>query len=171
VYTAAKTQHLDRADAEKVAQFIRVSITEGQRPGSGNGELPEGYLPIRDSGLTKKLYVSAQQVADAVAAQKEPAPPKTPSGGTHDGNPHVPPAQPGADLPTDAPAGDTPSNAPAASTDPGTTTEVVAAMPPTKAVSSRISQGLIPALVLVALLALGLTAGMRFFVRPPRGTR
>jgi len=171
VYTAAKTQHLDRADAEKVAQFIRVSITEGQRPGSGNGELPEGYLPIRDSGQTKKLYVSAQQVADAVAAQKEPAPPKTPSGGTHDGNPHVPPAQPGADLPTDAPAGDTPSNAPAASTDPGTTTEVVAAMPPTKAVSSRISQGLIPALVLVALLALGLTAGMRFFVRPPRGTR
>jgi hypothetical protein len=43
-------------------------------------------------------------------------------------------------------------------------------MPATKAVSSRISQGLIPALVLIGLLALGLTVGVRFFVRPPRGT-
>ena len=172
VYTAAKTQHLDQADAAKVSQFIRVSSTEGQRQGSGNGQLPEGYLPIRNSGVTKKLYVSAQQVATAVAAQKEPSPPKTPSGGTHPGNPSPrPPAQPSADLPTDAPTAGGPSTVPAASTDPGTTTEAVAAMPPTTSVSSRISRELIPALVLIGLLGLGVTAGLRFFVRPPRGTR
>ncbi len=171
VYTAAKTQHLDRADAAKVAQFIRVSTTEGQRPGSGNGELPEGYLPIRDRGVTEKLYVSAQQVADAVAAQKEPAPRQAPPGGTHPGPPSSPSTQPGVDLPVDAPAGGTPSDGPAVTTDPATPTEALAAMPPTRSVSSRISQGLIPALVLVGLLALGLTAGTRFFVRPPGGTR
>ena len=82
----------------------------------------------------------------------------------------MPPTQPGADVPADAPAGDTPSAAPDADTTPAATPEAVA-MPPTTAVSSRISQGLIPALVLVALLALGVTAAMRFFVRPPRGTR
>ena len=169
VYTAAKTQHLDPADAAKVAQFIRVSSTEGQRQGSGNGELPDGYLPIRNGGVTKKLYASAQEVAAAVAAQQAPAPPKAPSGGTHPSS-NVPPTQPGADVPADAPAGDTPSTAPDADTTPAATPEAVA-MPATTAVSSRISQGLIPALVLVALLALGVTAAMRFFVRPPRGTR
>ena len=44
-----------RTDADKVAQFIRVSTTEGQRPGSGNGELPAGFLPIKKTGVTAKL--------------------------------------------------------------------------------------------------------------------
>jgi hypothetical protein len=55
------------------------------------------------------------------------------------------------------------------STDPGTTGEVAASMPPTTGVSSRISQGLIPALVLIGLLAVGVTVGVRFFLRHPRG--
>jgi hypothetical protein len=42
-------------------------------------------------------------------------------------------------------------------------------MPPTTGVSSRISQGLIPALVLIGLLAVGVTVGVRFFLRHPRG--
>ncbi len=46
VYTAARMQNLDPADAAKVAQFIRVATSEGQRPGPGNGQLPAGYLPL-----------------------------------------------------------------------------------------------------------------------------
>ena len=76
VYTAARLQHLDKADAAKVAQFIRVSTSEGQQRGSGNGELPDGFLPIRDSGVTKRLHDSAQDVAAAVAAQRAPAEPE-----------------------------------------------------------------------------------------------
>jgi hypothetical protein len=171
VYTAAKTEHLDRADADKVAQFIRVSTTEGQRSGSGNGQLPDGYLPIRNGGVTQKLYVSAQQVAAAVAAQQAPASPKAPSsGGNQPGNASVPPpAQPGDTLPSGAPSGSGPGTEAAVSTDPGTTAEVAASMPPTTGVSSRISQGLIPALVLIGLLAVGVTVGVRFFLRHPRG--
>ena len=44
-----------RAD---VAQFIRVSSTEGQVPGRGNGQLAAGYLPITRSGVTKGLYLA-----------------------------------------------------------------------------------------------------------------
>ena len=91
VYTAAKTSGLEAnaqpeipaaqrtRDARRVAQFIRISTTEGQRPGRGNGELPEGYLPITASGATKPLYDQAQRVARAVAAQKAPRAPKAPS--------------------------------------------------------------------------------------------
>ena len=70
VYTAAKTYGLHAATAQDVAQFIRVSSTEGQHPGRGNGQLAAGYVPITSSGVTKPLYHQAQQVAAAVAAQQ-----------------------------------------------------------------------------------------------------
>ena len=91
VYTAAKTHGLDQATAQDVAQFIRVSTTEGQQPGRGNGRLAAGYLPITNAGVTKPLYQQAQQVADAIEAQKaapgtstnqptNPGPPASPGG-------------------------------------------------------------------------------------------
>jgi hypothetical protein len=169
VYTAARLQHLDQDDAAKVAQFIRVSTTEGQRPGSGNGQLPQGFLPIRNSGVTQKLYVSAQAVAAAVAAQKEPPTPSSPPSHSPQSGP---PSQPGSDLSSAVPTDAAPSSAP--STTPSALPPVDAAaapMPPTSATTSRISQGLIPALLLVGLLGLGVSAASRFFVRPPRGTR
>ncbi|MFL6155186.1 MAG: hypothetical protein ACJ72D_03780 [Marmoricola sp.] len=70
VYTAAKTSGLPKAQAADVAQFIRVSSSEGQRAGRGNGQLPDGYLPIRNAGATKPLYATAQRVASLIAAQK-----------------------------------------------------------------------------------------------------
>jgi hypothetical protein len=69
VYTAARTANLPEADAEKVAQFIEVATTEGQRQGYGNGELPPGFVPIEKSGATAPLWRQAQRVAAAVAAQ------------------------------------------------------------------------------------------------------
>jgi hypothetical protein len=176
VYTAAKLRNLDKADAAKVAQFIRVSTTQGQVPGSGNGQLPAGFLPITDGGVTKKLYVSAQQVAAAVAAQKPaPTPPPSnppPTGPQNPGGaPGTVPGAPGGDVPS-APTDSGPSSAPPSqSAPPPTTAEAAGPMPPTQAVSSRVSKGLIPALVLVGLLGLLASTGVRFFVRPPRGTR
>ena len=50
VYTAARLANLLAEDATKVAQFIRLSTTEGQKVGSGNGELPAGFVPIKPNG-------------------------------------------------------------------------------------------------------------------------
>src|SRR3954454_2650938 len=83
VYTAARLQHLDPEDAAKVAQFIRVSTTEGQRTGSGNGELPGGFLSIERTGATAKLSSSAADVATAVEEQQ--APDVDPTGAGADG--------------------------------------------------------------------------------------
>jgi len=66
VYTAARERNLDQAEADKVAQFIRTATTEGQKSGTGNGQLPPGFLPIEDKGVTKKLYESAQETADRI---------------------------------------------------------------------------------------------------------
>ena len=74
VYTTAKVRGLDKSEATKVSAFIKVATTEGQVPGSGNGKLPGGYLPILKTGATAKLYASAQKVAKLIAAQKEPTP-------------------------------------------------------------------------------------------------
>jgi hypothetical protein len=144
-------------------------------PGSGNGQLPAGFLPITDGGVTKKLYVSAQQVAAAVAAQKPaPTPPPSnppPTGPQNPGGPPgTVPGAPGGDVPS-APTDSGPSAPPSQSAPPPTTAEAAGPMPPTQAVSSRVSKGLIPALVLVGLLGLLASTGVRFFVRPPRGTR
>ena len=97
VYTAAKTANLVAEDAAKVAQFIRVSTTEGQKAGTGNGELPAGFLPIKKTGATAKLHAAAQEVADAVAKQdplpsEAPARVRTPGWGAGTADTPVPPA-------------------------------------------------------------------------------
>jgi hypothetical protein len=168
VYTAAKLRDLDKGDARKVALFIRTSTTEGQKAGAGNGELPAGYLPIKRTGSTRKLYDVAQDVADAVEAQtplptEDPSPtataaptlPSSDAGGVSDA--------PGGDLPSDAP-----SAAPSASASP-TGPPVPIAMPETQAVSSEIGDTAVPVLLIFGLIGIALTSTIRFFVRPPRG--
>ncbi len=69
VHTTARLAGLPAADAAHVASFIETATTEGQVPGSLNGQLPEGYLPITSTGVTKPLYDAAQTVAAAVLRQ------------------------------------------------------------------------------------------------------
>ena len=99
VYTAAKTSGLATDDADKVAQFIRVATSEGQRPGTGNGQLPAGFLPLKRSGVTAKLHAEAQRVAAAVEKQA-PVPTEGPSSSAAPGGGGVtldpPPAAPSA---------------------------------------------------------------------------
>ncbi len=156
VYTAARLENLDRADATKVAQFIRISTTEGQQPGSGNGELPEGYLPFARTGVTAALFASAQQVADAVEQQQLPATPTpTPSPSAEPAGP--PPGGDGPGLPAvdEGPGSVEPSAAPSASSSPSAVPTTDAATVPTSGVTSPVGRMLLP-----ALLGLGLTGGL-----------
>ncbi len=157
VYTAARLQNLPGADADKVARFIRISSTEGQRAGSGNGELPDGFLPIRKGGVTGKLYDSAQEVADAVEAQQKP---RTPSSD----DPTTPPSTtapatgPGADAggasttPGDAPGAAEPAAAASPSAVPAVPPAAASPMPATSAVGSGLAGGLLPLLIVLGVV-------------------
>ncbi|MEO9324797.1 hypothetical protein ABFT23_14990 [Nocardioides sp. C4-1] len=170
VYTAALLRGLDAETAAKVAQFVRVSTTEGQRRGSGNGQLPAGYLPIKKQGPTGKLFRSAQVVADAIEAQ-------TPAPGPKGEDPAPPPpAAPSSDLPTsdpvvDAPVADAPPAA-APTAAPATVAPVLdveaAPVAATASEKSGTAGRLLPLLLLAAIVGGLVRLGSRFFVRPPR---
>lgn len=165
VYTAARTQNLAKDDAAKVAQFIRLATTEGQRPGSGNGELPAGFLPIRKNGVSAALFTAAQDAADRIEAQKAPAParPKPTPGPGSGGSDTTDPGDDGStpEQVTDPLSQDKPVSQPR--TTPATT-ELV----PTAAVSSGTSDRAMIGLLglgMVAVLVAGVT---RLLVRPGR---
>lgn len=144
VYTAAKTRGLDKGEAKKVASFIRISTSEGQVQGSGNGKLPAGYVPIRKTGPTAALYAQAQKVAKLVQAQKEPAAKPTKAAPTK--------AAPAAAAPAGSAAVPVAAAAPApaaAAPTAAVTTEVVA----TASNTSGPAQSLLPVLVALLLLA------------------
>ena len=146
VYTAARLQNLDQADADKVADFIRISATEGQQSGSGNGQLPEGYLPIQKTGVTAKLYTSALDTADAIEAQQGSA--ADPSDDSSDNGTNSSTGSGGAVPPGDAPDGGTPSSGDSPSAVPSSGTTAVV-MPDTAPVSSSLAGGLLPLLILL----------------------
>lgn len=155
VYTAARLQNLAKEDAAKVASFIRIATTEGQRPGSGNGQLPAGFLPIERTGVTGRLFGSAQETADAIEAQEEPATPSTDgnAGGGSDGASGAvdPPGLPGGGTPG---KGGEPSAAPTLPAEP-------VAMPATEAVSSNLAGGLLPLLILLGAIGCLVTLALR----------
>ncbi|WGY00825.1 hypothetical protein QI633_20080 [Nocardioides sp. QY071] len=140
VYTAARLRNLAPEDAGKVAQFIRIATTEGQRAGSGNGELPGGFVPIRDTGATRALYTRAQRVARAIERQKVPAAAPAEAG----------PATVNPGTAAAAPAGEPVAAAPAAG--PAAAAPGAVTMPPTHAVSSEWSGRLLPVLLLLGLV-------------------
>jgi len=166
VYTAARLQNLEQETADKVAQFIRVSTSEGQKSGSGNGELPDGYVPILKTGATAALHATAQDVADAVEEQKTTAEPSGGDGGGEDGDggsgsgpidaPAAPPSvdEPSAEPSAETPPSASPSEAPAA-----------VQMPATQPVGSDVAGGLLPALILIG--AIGCVATALFRVAAP----
>ncbi|MGZ6921070.1 MAG: hypothetical protein ACXVGS_17855 [Oryzihumus sp.] len=157
VYTAARTSGLDHDVAQHVAQFIDVSTSEGQVAGRGNGQLPGGYLPIASRGVTADLYRSAQQVRAAVLAQQAPATPAptptptptTPTpGGTSGGVTGG--GVPGAGTP---PGGVAPPAAPSTSPSAAPAPAPTAVAAPTARVSSAVGGGVLPVLLLGALVA------------------
>lgn len=164
VYTTARMRGLDQADARKVARFIRIATTEGQRSGSANGTLPGGYLPIVDRGATKPLYRAAQRSAALIAAQRPAAsstPTTDPSNGTDPagGAGSADSAVPGADAP-----GEETNRAD------GAKTATLVETAPTAATTSRAGRLALPLLLLVGLTAGALAPVLRRAARV-RGAR
>lgn len=150
VYTAARLQNLDKAEAEQVASFIRIATSEGQVVGRGNGKLPGGYLPLRRTGVTAPLWKAAQETADAIEAQKvtsaEGKPEQDGAGGPADGG--------GAPSAGEVPApGSVPGEKPGATPAAGTTDDLVATAA-TESSESAAASFLLPALVLIGGLAI-----------------
>ena len=173
VYTAARTHGMSKSDAAKVASFIRISSTQGQQPGRGNGELPAGYLPIASSGVTAPLYKQAKRVAAAIAAQKAPKAAKHGKGKTASGTS----AGSTAAASTAAPAQSGKAGAAAAATTPVTTVAATTAEPKstisalkTALVSAGAGGWLLPVLLGLGLSGLALTGFSRFVLRS-RGVR
>ncbi|MBM7516067.1 hypothetical protein [Nocardioides nitrophenolicus] len=142
VYTAARTHGLKQKEAATVASFIRIATTEGQRAGRANGELPEGYLPLRRSGVTAKLWRTAQATAKAVEAQH--APPAE-GGAAAGGTVTQTPAAPAVEAP---PAGAPEAAVPAAPAEPAPTVTAR-----TEAASSGTALSMLPALLVIGTLA------------------
>ncbi|WP_300681117.1 hypothetical protein [Nocardioides sp.] len=145
VYTAAKATGLDKATAQHVGEFIKISLSEGQVAGRGNGKLPDGYLPIRKSGATAALYAAGQKARTAILAQKAI------TTGTTPGTTTTTPA--GVTSPTVVKPGSTVPDA--GTTVPGATTPTAAGVSSatTVAVSSSIGGSLLPLLLIGGLLA------------------
>lgn len=178
VYTAARTHGMTRADAAKVAQFVEIATTEGQRTGFGNGQLPPGYLAIGRSGVTAPLFRQAQSVAETVADQSGEvehgadegagdgtagageeaqmgggAGVPTSPGSVTDVGPPAPGAVPGA-----APGG---TGKPATSKSTRTPGPEPVAMPATEPVSSAIAGQLLPVLLAIGILGVLATSMLR----------
>ena len=175
VYTAAKTTGLDKTTAARVAQFIRVSSTEGQVPGRGNGQLPDGYLPITKTGATARLYAQAQAVASVIAAQKvpqEPAASNPSASGSATASTSAsasPSAVASGDTSGAAPPGSGSAPAPAAvgTAAPAAGGSVDTSSAPlvrTAAITSGLGGGLLPLLLIVGLFSGAVALGGRVWL-------
>ncbi|MGB0099589.1 MAG: hypothetical protein WBP61_04840, partial [Nocardioides sp.] len=163
VYTTARLEGMAAKDAATVASFVRIATTEGQEPGRSNGELPEGYLPIRASGSTAKLFAAAQDAADAIEAQDGAGtqqPPREPEETTGPGT-AGPSGGGGGSLPPGVPAGAGPDaeSAPTDGAEPLTAAAVP--MPATQPVGSRLAGGLLPVLILLGVTGCLVTLVLR----------
>lgn len=173
VYTAARTAGAPRAQAAQIAQFVRTSTGEGQRPGPGNGELPAGFLPIRSTGPTAALFRAAQQAGAAIGAQRSTVTPARPTSRRTSGGSGAGPVSSGSGPAASAPR-DTASAKPAkaatstpakAVTTPAVALAAAAPTVATPAERSAVGAALLPLVLGVALLAGLLSGGLRLVRR------
>jgi hypothetical protein len=160
VHTASRLSGLKPADAAKVALFIKVSTSEGQEPGSGNGRLPEGFVPIVDAGATRSLVTAARQVAAAVKAQQGIPTKQRPTDLDPGANAEPPPTVAEAPLPVE--------EIPTVITEVPTIEPVVVELA-TVATTSRAASSLMGLLGFVGGLALAAAVALRLL--GPRGVR
>ena len=176
VYAAARTHGMKKVEAAKVSMFIKLATTEGQKFGYGNGDLPEGFLPLKAAGATGPLFRQAQIVAGSIAKQSGEVDDGTGGDGTGTGTgtgtgsgdgsgtptgpgsvTNVEPPEPEA-VPTPAPDG---SGKPTKAEPTKTPKPKPVAMPDTGPVSSALANQLIPVLLGVAILGALATSLLR----------
>ncbi|WP_157416336.1 hypothetical protein [Agromyces allii] len=106
VYAAASPYMEDDEVRASYADFIRFAATDGQTPGAGFGQLPDGYAPLPQAW--RDIAVVAAGVIEAGAV---PAPTPTPGPTNSGGSPAVTPntpstaVAPGASAPVPPAAG------------------------------------------------------------------
>ncbi len=77
VYAAARTDGKDAELRSSYASFIRYAVGAGQRPGSADGQLPEGYAPIPTAWVGAATEVADRIAAGPVATSPQPSAPSS----------------------------------------------------------------------------------------------
>jgi hypothetical protein len=174
VSTAIPTKDLPASEASDYAKFLQFAAGAGQTPGGGNGQLPDGYLPLTSAnGLGDQQhytevaaqYVAAQnsKVPDLTNPKPLPGPsptptasptptPTHPSGSAGGGFTLPPPAGGGSSLPPGS-TSSAPSPAPSVSTTPVANTSSPVATPPTPTLTAPLIATILPILALLGLAA------------------
>jgi hypothetical protein len=154
VYTASLLSGLTSDQAKQISTFIKIATSEGQVAGRGNGQLPDGYLPLTNAGVTQPLWKQAQTVAALVAKAADPAKAaktaKTKTESTP--KPEASASAAAADAAADGKGG---SDKPAAGQ--------VLALRPTAAENSGLAAMLVPLLILGAALGAVVAPAIRMF--------
>jgi hypothetical protein len=162
VYLSVPTTGLPAEDATRLSQLIRFAAGDGQTAGTGNGQLPPGYLPMTAADGLASFVAYDTKAADAVAAQQSqvpsvtgaapsPSPTTAPAGaggtgaggGVAGAGGGVPNA--GPPVVTQAPSGSAGANA---SASPG----AVRSLGLTAALSSALGRWALPIVALIALV-------------------
>jgi hypothetical protein len=190
VYAAVPTSGLPATDASDFASLMRFAVTQGQKPGFDNGQLPPGYAPMTSAdGLGDQISFTLR-AASAVASQKgkvptllgadEPLvnapPPVSPTpAATQPGAVAVPthvalgrgvvPVTPTTAAPTASTAFSSAAAAAAVSSAPASTGPA-AIGGTTVARSSSLAGSVLPSVLAIGLGALFLASGLRVKVRP-----
>ena len=129
VYADVPTIGLTRPVATRAAQLLEFAVTDGQRRGTANGELPIGALPLTEANGLSALAAYTHRAAVAVLAQNGEVPSLAPPDVT----------TPTADAPTaDGPTADGPAAPPAGTVDlPDVDAPGVAPVDPAAAAAAR----------------------------------
>jgi hypothetical protein len=136
------TEGLPEGDAGRLAAFLRFTAGAGQHPGSGNGDLPDGYLPLTaGNGLGAEVRYTTV-AAEHVAVQSglvpslenpkaPPAPPAHPGGGTAGSSTPAASSGPSVIVATSSPTAAA-SSPPAKSTAPSSAPVTISPVPAAK---------------------------------------
>ena len=157
VYAAIPTKGLDYPTAQHLSQFLQFAVSYGQRPGTGLGQLPPGYLPLTDANGLGALVLYTRRAAAAVAAQQGVVPTIADT--------------PGTPAPTNAPTSPSPSasTTPNPGAPPSAAASSIAAYKPgvqlpvgyTAALGSRLAGLALPIVAAFGVLCLVLAAVVR----------
>ncbi len=174
VFADVPTSGLTTSDASDYAKLLRFAVGPGQTPGSGNGQLPAGYLPMTTAnGLGAEVDYTTRAAA-AVEAQKGTVPALVPAPAEPLIGTTPPPATPADGFGTSTPAlsagsgskttapHSTVAKSPAATT--SSAPALAAARPKTSSMSAGLAGLLLPTVLGGGLLAALVSGGL--LVRP-----
>jgi hypothetical protein len=158
--------------AKRYSQFLTFAASSGQVQGSGNGQLPAGYLPLTAGNGLGNLVAYTKTAAAAVLAQRSTvpsisgggpgpnpsqSPPSPAPGSTGPGGHYTPPpgsnsSIPPVTSPSPGGGGQPPTTAPGGGS-PTATPGATASLIPTASITSTASGIVFPLVLLLALLA------------------